>query len=70
MNYTRPTIYNQGPSDDLTGEAAQEKNMRISAALWHQFGMVMAHPDWLTNWEDQALIKAIAVGLHGKRAGE
>lgn len=52
----------------LGRSAADEGQLRsMAAAAWHKRGVVVVLPEQILNWQDRALIEAIAAKLYGKR---
>lgn len=39
----------------------------MAAAAWHRRGVVVILPEQILNWQDRALVEAIARKLYGKR---
>jgi hypothetical protein len=40
---------------------------RAARAAYHETGLILINPDWLTSWVDQQALRNIADQVHGKR---
>ena len=40
-----------------------------AAAAWHQRGIVLINPGWLTSWADQKQLELLAEKMFGARKG-